>query len=92
VEGSCEHGDEPLGSGKFLSRFTIGGFSRRAQLHEVSLVSYQSNRDPTLHESLINLLRNGKMHKNCLHNTIYIAHLSSTIFQKGEYLKGYKDK
>jgi hypothetical protein len=39
VEGSCEHSDESSGSikfGKFLSNCTIGGFSRRAQLHEVS--------------------------------------------------------
>jgi hypothetical protein len=37
VEGSCERGNEPSGSinaGKFLSGCTIGGFSRRAQLHE----------------------------------------------------------
>jgi hypothetical protein len=27
----------PQNAGKFLSRCTIGGFSRRAQLHEVSL-------------------------------------------------------
>jgi hypothetical protein len=34
---ACEHGDEPSGSinaGKFFSSCTIGGFSRRAQLHE----------------------------------------------------------
>jgi hypothetical protein len=40
VEGSCEHGNEPSGSinvGKFLSSCTDGGFSRRAQLHEVSV-------------------------------------------------------
>jgi hypothetical protein len=40
VEGSCEHGNEPSGSikcWKFLSSCTIGGFSRRAQLHEVCL-------------------------------------------------------
>jgi hypothetical protein len=30
----------PYNAGKFLSSCTIGGFSRRAQLHEVSLVSY----------------------------------------------------
>jgi hypothetical protein len=39
VEGSCEHGNEPSGSiktGNFLSGYTIGGFSRRAQLHGVS--------------------------------------------------------
>jgi hypothetical protein len=39
VEGSCEHGNEPVGSirfGKFLSSCTTGGFSRRAQLHVVS--------------------------------------------------------
>jgi hypothetical protein len=29
----------PLNAGKFLSSYTIGGFSRRVQLHEVSLVS-----------------------------------------------------
>jgi hypothetical protein len=37
VEGSCEHGNEHSGSinaGKFLSSCTIGGFSRRVQLHE----------------------------------------------------------
>jgi hypothetical protein len=35
--GSCEHGDEPLGSinaDKFLSGCTIGGFSRRAQFRK----------------------------------------------------------
>jgi hypothetical protein len=32
----------PENAGKFLSSCTIGGFSRRAQLHEVSLVSYIS--------------------------------------------------
>jgi hypothetical protein len=26
----------PSNAGRFLSRYTIGGFSRRAQLHEVS--------------------------------------------------------
>jgi hypothetical protein len=42
VEGSCEHGNEPSGSikcWKFLSSCTVGGFSRRAQLHEVSLLN-----------------------------------------------------
>jgi hypothetical protein len=35
VEGYFEHGNEPSGSaGKFLSGCTIGGFSRRAELHE----------------------------------------------------------
>jgi hypothetical protein len=37
VEGSCEHGDEPLGSLKcweFLSGYTIGSFSGRAQLRK----------------------------------------------------------
>jgi hypothetical protein len=29
----------PLNAGKFLSSCTIGGFSRRAQLHEVSLLN-----------------------------------------------------
>jgi hypothetical protein len=40
VEGSCEHGNEPSGSikfWKFLSSYTTGGFSRRAQLHDVRL-------------------------------------------------------
>jgi hypothetical protein len=39
VEGSFEHGNEPSGSqniGKFLSNCTTGGFSTRAQLHEIS--------------------------------------------------------
>jgi hypothetical protein len=39
VEGSCEHGNEPSGSincWEFLSNCTPGGFSRRAQFHEVS--------------------------------------------------------
>jgi hypothetical protein len=39
VEGSCEHGNEPPGSKKmlkFMSGCVTGGFSRRAQLHEVS--------------------------------------------------------
>jgi hypothetical protein len=38
VDGSSEQGNEPSGSingGKFLSSCTIGGFSRRAQLHEL---------------------------------------------------------
>jgi hypothetical protein len=38
VEGSCEHGNEPLGSTKcwdyFLSACAIGSFPRRAQLRE----------------------------------------------------------
>jgi hypothetical protein len=37
-EGSCEHGNELSGS-KFLSSCATGGFSIRAQLQEVSLVS-----------------------------------------------------
>jgi hypothetical protein len=40
MEDSCEHGNEhlrvPQNIGKFLSTYTIGGFSGRAQLHEVS--------------------------------------------------------
>jgi hypothetical protein len=39
VERSCEHGNEssvPENAGKFSGSGTIGGFSRRAQLHEVS--------------------------------------------------------
>jgi hypothetical protein len=39
VEGSCEHGNELPGSIKcweMLNSNTAGGFSRRAQLHEVS--------------------------------------------------------
>jgi hypothetical protein len=43
VEGSCEHGGEPSGSIKrweVLEWLHNGGSSRRAQLHEVSLVSY----------------------------------------------------
>jgi hypothetical protein len=39
VEGFCEHGNEPSGSIKYwevLELFTIGDFSRKAQLHEVS--------------------------------------------------------
>jgi hypothetical protein len=39
VDGSCEHGNKLSGSIKiweFLSSYTIGGFYRRAQLHEVS--------------------------------------------------------
>jgi hypothetical protein len=38
VAGSCEYGDEPLGSinvGKFLSSCATPSFSRRAQLHGV---------------------------------------------------------
>jgi hypothetical protein len=41
VEGLCEHGNEPSGSinnGNFLSSCRTGGFSRNAQLHEVSYV------------------------------------------------------
>jgi hypothetical protein len=51
VEGSCEHGNERSGSikrrevFKYLYRdrftFTIEGFSRRAQLHEVNLLIYR---------------------------------------------------
>jgi hypothetical protein len=40
VEGSCEHANKPSGTinaGKFLSKCTIGGFSRRAWLHGVSM-------------------------------------------------------
>jgi hypothetical protein len=39
MEGSCERGNKPLVSikyWKFLSGCTTGGFSRRAQHHEVS--------------------------------------------------------
>jgi hypothetical protein len=37
VEGSCEHDLRiPLIVGMFLSSCKIGGFSRRAQIHEVS--------------------------------------------------------
>jgi hypothetical protein len=39
AEGYCEYLNEPPGSvniGKFLSRYTTGGSSRRAQFHEVS--------------------------------------------------------
>jgi hypothetical protein len=42
MEGACEHGNEPSGSinaGKFLNSCTIGGFSRRAQLHESISIS-----------------------------------------------------
>jgi hypothetical protein len=42
-KSSCEHGNEPSGSincGKFLSNSTAGGFSRRAQLHGVIIISY----------------------------------------------------
>jgi hypothetical protein len=38
-EGPCEHGNETSGSinvGKLLSGCATGGFSKRAQLHEVS--------------------------------------------------------
>jgi hypothetical protein len=37
MEGSCEHDNELSGSikcWKILSSYTIGGFSRKAQLHE----------------------------------------------------------
>jgi hypothetical protein len=51
VEGSCEHGNEPPGSIKYweiLSSCTIGGFSRRVQLHEISqLVSWGLYNDLT---------------------------------------------
>jgi hypothetical protein len=36
VEDSFEHGNEPSDGGKFLSSCRTRGFSRRAQLHEVS--------------------------------------------------------
>jgi hypothetical protein len=42
VEGPCEHGNEPSGSIKcweLLNGYATGGFSRRTQLHGVSLVS-----------------------------------------------------
>jgi hypothetical protein len=41
VEGSFEHGNELTGSkyvGNFLSGYTAGGFTRRAQLHDVNLL------------------------------------------------------
>jgi hypothetical protein len=40
VKGSCEHDNESTGSinaGKLLKSCTTGGFTRRAQLREVSL-------------------------------------------------------
>jgi hypothetical protein len=43
VEGFCEYGIKPSGSikcWKSLSSCAIGGFSRRAQLHGVSLLSF----------------------------------------------------
>jgi hypothetical protein len=42
VKGSCENVMNlrvPQNAGKFLSTRTIGGFSRRAQFHEVNLVN-----------------------------------------------------
>jgi hypothetical protein len=42
VEGSCEHGNEPSASIKFLSSCTIDSFSRRAQLHESWWIYTQS--------------------------------------------------
>jgi hypothetical protein len=42
VEGCCEHGNEPAGFiniGKYLSSYRAGGFSRRIQLHGVSLLN-----------------------------------------------------
>jgi hypothetical protein len=56
VEGSCEHGNESSGSinaGKFLSSCTIGGFSRRAQLHEVGLVRLIGTESFTLELKLV---------------------------------------
>jgi hypothetical protein len=45
VEGSFEHVNKPLGSIKFLSSCVTGGFSRRAQLCEVSYNMYRDIRD-----------------------------------------------
>jgi hypothetical protein len=44
VDGSCEDGNERSGSVEYwevLGSCTIGGFSRRAQLHEVSYFTIQ---------------------------------------------------
>jgi hypothetical protein len=46
VGGPCEHGKEASGSinaGKFLSSYTIDGFSRRGHLHGVSLVQWYTH-------------------------------------------------
>jgi hypothetical protein len=43
VDSSCEHSNEPSvpkNADEFLSSCTTGSFSRRAQLHEVSLVKH----------------------------------------------------
>jgi hypothetical protein len=43
VEGSCEHGNEPLGSiqcWEVLEKVRIGDFSRMAELHEVSFTYF----------------------------------------------------
>jgi hypothetical protein len=39
VEGSCEHGNEPLGSGEFLSKCTTGSACKRAQLRGVGFIT-----------------------------------------------------
>jgi hypothetical protein len=69
VEGSCEHGNEPSESikvGKFLSSYTTGGFSRRAQLHEVSLFHSKGLSAPRQISMLENTL---SAVVNCLINT-----------------------
>jgi hypothetical protein len=48
VDGSCEYGNEHLGSinvGKFLSSCITGGFSRRAQLHEVGYLCTMASKN-----------------------------------------------
>jgi hypothetical protein len=45
MEGSCEHGNDLLGSlnsVKLLSSCTIGGLSRRAKFHAVNLLVQKS--------------------------------------------------
>jgi hypothetical protein len=41
----------PLNIGKFLSSCTTGGFSRRAQLHDVSLVTFSINLYTQFHST-----------------------------------------
>jgi hypothetical protein len=58
MEGSCEHGNEPLGSvkrWKFLSSCTTGGFSRRAEIFSKDLSPRIVSDDETSTFTLLGL-------------------------------------
>jgi hypothetical protein len=72
VEDSCEHGNVSYGSlnfGKFLSNGTIDGFSRRAQLHEVSSI--------TIWKMLISTVKNAHRAANIGHDDSPIFHFAT---------------